>query len=87
MLTSKPNHTIMISSRQKGNTMFNKSLDSILGTFTKVQSDLAAFIERTTIESDRKMEQVRILQVEVAAKNDEVARASAVMEKIEALIK
>ncbi len=77
----------MISSRQKGNTMFNKSLDSILGTFTKVQSDLAAFIERTTIESDRKMEQVRILQVEVAAKNDEVARASAVMEKIEALIK
>jgi hypothetical protein len=33
------------------------------------------------------MEQVRILQVEVAAKNDEVARASAVMEKIEALIK
>ncbi len=67
--------------------MFNKSLDNILGTFTKVQSDLAAFVERTTIESDRKMEQVRILQVEVAAKNDEVARASAVMEKIEALIK
>ena len=67
--------------------MFNKSLDSILGTFTKVQADLAAFVERTTIESDSKMEQARILQAEAAMKSNEVARASAVMEKIEALIK
>lgn len=67
--------------------MFNKSLDSILGTFTKVHSDLTAFVERTTIESDRKMELARTLEAEAAAKNEEVARAAAVMEKIEALIR
>lgn len=67
--------------------MFNKSLESILGTFTKVQTDLANFVERTTIESDRLQEQATLLAKQSVAKADEVARAEAVMAKIEALIK
>lgn len=64
----------------------NKSLDTILGTFNKVTTDLTNFIERTTIEHDQHVEKVAFHEAQVSAKIDDIARANSVKEKIANLI-
>lgn len=64
----------------------NKSLETILGTFTKVQDDLKVFVERTTSDIEFRREQARVLNAEADAKGAEVSQALSVMDKIEALV-
>lgn len=66
--------------------MFNKSLDSILGTFNKVSLDLNAFIERSNAETVQLNDKANELLAQAVTKSRETVRAKAVLGKIESLI-
>lgn len=66
--------------------MFNKSLDNILGTFTKVQADLSAFVERTSGQNAALQDQVKSLNVQIEGNSMDIERASSVIAKIESLV-
>ena len=66
--------------------MFNKSLDSILGTFTKVQADLSAFVERTSGQNSMLQDQVKSLNVQIESNSMDIDRATSVIAKIESLV-
>ena len=65
----------------------SKSLETILGTFSKVQDDLVNFIDRNRAETVKLDAAVTDLMAQAAAKSSEIARASSVLKKIEALVK
>jgi hypothetical protein len=66
--------------------MFNKSLDSILGTFTKVQADLSAFVERASGQNSMLQDQVKSLNVQIEGNALDIERATSVIAKIESLV-
>lgn len=66
--------------------MFNKSLDNILGTFTKVQADLSAFVERTSGQNAVLQDQVKAINVQIESNAIDIERAASVIAKIDGLI-
>ena len=66
--------------------MFNKSLDNILGTFTKVQADLSAFVERTSGQNAVLQDQVKAINVQIEGNALDIERAASVIAKIESLV-
>jgi len=64
----------------------SKSLEGILGTFTKVHADLQDFVSRTNAQRDNHLEEAKFHADAARSKNEEIDRAQSVMEKITQLV-
>lgn len=65
--------------------MFNRSLDNILGAFSKVQRDLETYIDAENAKNVKDQETIVKLSAGVDARASEIERASRVRDKVIAI--
>ncbi len=77
---------MFLKMKLKGNKMFNKSVDEVLETASKVIDDLEAAASRASTKASAKRETISLLENEADSLDKEAVKGDTVAKRFKALI-